>query len=130
MAVLFCKGESIEEMHKQQPHCTWCGKLTLLVKEGGGIYIGVDPDGNPQYKQKHNAATRDHLFSKFKKELRQADKLRNGGRHTVVMACHQCNHKRGARDNETFLAQQEEANDSKSFQSGFESQGEYIPVSQ
>ena len=65
---------------KKDPHCFWCGKLTVVWKP-------VDGAAMPP-----NTATLDHLQSRNRGRLR----CRRLGLKATVLACHNCNRARGA----------------------------------
>lgn len=93
MAHTYHKGESITFMHKQHPYCHWCGVKTIRSKGNYAEGEEIPP----------NMATRDHVFQRVdSRELRDADKKRNGGRSTVVLACRECNHKRSIKAEKEF----------------------------
>lgn len=89
VAYIYRNGESVKEMHKEYPHCHWCGVETRVDRPGRLQYGGIRMKGNQQ-------ATRDHIFHKeLHTDLRAADKKRNGGRSSCVLSCYECNSKRG-----------------------------------
>lgn len=62
-----------KRLFRINPHCFWCGKLTVFTIEIG--------------KLKHDAATVDHLFSRLHPDRKAARR----GRGRLVNACNQCN---------------------------------------
>lgn len=81
---------------EQDPHCYWCGRLTQLTNCPNGI---IPPD----------AATVDHLFSRFNPERWMDD---NNLRR--VLSCYKCNHDR-SREEDTYLSKEEKYLRSKGF---------------
>ena len=71
------KRELRRQLFEQDPHCHWCGCLTIWLDQDGGAY----PD---------NFATLDHLYTRYEMEKRV--ELGN----PFVLACNKCNHDRGA----------------------------------
>lgn len=61
-----------EFLHHEDPHCFWCGKLTVLTDA-----------------KQRNAATLDHLYSQ------QHPRRRSNGITDTVLACRACNVQRG-----------------------------------
>lgn len=64
-----------QRLFRMNPHCFWCGKLTVLSCD---------------VKLKHDAATVDHLYSRLHPERKAARR----GRGRSVLACNQCNRDR------------------------------------
>jgi hypothetical protein len=77
------------KLFKENPHCFWCGRKT--------IYARVK-DGD---KQPPNLATIDHLVHRLDPD--RAEKLLKPGPKTVL-ACEQCNFRRGTGDERHFLS--------------------------
>lgn len=63
---------SRQRLFRHNPHCFWCGKLTMLSVE---------------VRLKHDTATVDHLYSR----LHPNRKVARQGRGRLVLACNQCN---------------------------------------
>jgi hypothetical protein len=71
-----------EALWRKDPHCHWCGCLTILWKS------------SPKNKvMPHNAATLDHLDSRMSPE-----RGKHPGERRHVLACYRCNQDRCDRD--------------------------------
>lgn len=69
-----------ERLHRENPHCHWCGKLT---------YLPSDPRG---MGQTHRMATIDHLYPRG--HPKRLDGNPNAERRRVL-SCRRCNNGRG-----------------------------------
>ena len=71
----------IDLIARDGPNCFWCGRLTYRMQRGQKVFHD-------------QTATRDHIVPKS----------RGGGHHlsNLVLACHDCNKKRGDMDAEAF----------------------------
>ena len=74
------KKELRLQLWETDPHCYWCGKLT----------IWIDLSKRVKKQEWKDAATIDHLYTRYEMEMRKT----NG--NPVVLACQECNHRRGA----------------------------------
>jgi hypothetical protein len=72
MAMARDNSSARKRLFFHDPHCFWCGKLTVFSMDS---------------KLKHDAATVDHLYSRLHPERRAARR----GRGRLVLACNQCN---------------------------------------
>jgi hypothetical protein len=70
--------------HAQEGKCYWCHCDTVLVEPVA-----------KRKEQPHNMATLDHLRSRFDPTRREKPKR---GEQRLVMACQECNHRRGAEE--------------------------------
>lgn len=67
-------------LHKRNPHCYYCGVLTVLPESG----VNTPGESVP------NMATRDHVYSRWH-PIRYTN---SPDRSKVVLACYKCNHSR------------------------------------
>ena len=74
----------LRKMHEHNPHCIWCGILTVFHSE----HCSPQPD---------NLATTEHIFTK-----KDSRRKRHNRPAFIALACHQCNDERGDRSLETF----------------------------
>lgn len=75
-------GKQRHRLWQENPHCHWCGRLTLLV-EGSGKNRGA---GFPA-----DAATVEHLRDRW--DPRRQERIQPGERRHVI-ACRECNNRR------------------------------------
>ena len=71
-------------LHSKDPHCFWCGRVTILITE--------DLEGKPSPPL---MATIDHLISRYDPQ-RWVEKKK--GNNKKVLACYECNHKRSIKE--------------------------------
>lgn len=74
-------------LFERDPHCHWCGCLTVLL-----AYPNSAARSWPK-----NAATVDHLDSRLSPRRNYA-----GGEERTVLACRECNHRRGAAEEQAL----------------------------
>jgi 5-methylcytosine-specific restriction endonuclease McrA len=65
-------------MWQENPHCYYCGVLTIWVTRSGG-------------KAKSNEATIEHLRSRYHKDRREPA---GKNERRLVLACYKCNHEK------------------------------------
>lgn len=74
-----------QRLHKHNPHCHWCGRLTILIERTSNINMKLRP-------HQPDEATIDHLRSRFD-PARRTNIQPTERRH--VLSCYECNIKRG-----------------------------------
>lgn len=78
-----------EQVWRENPHCYWCGVLTVLHKHKDGESAD------------DNTATLDHVFTNL--DPRRRFYKEYGIPSPVILVCLQCNKKRGGRLFEEYL---------------------------
>ena len=79
---------------RRDPHCFWCGVLTVLVWECPKV-----PRGDPRRRPPDNLATVDHLRPRTHPLRLEPNPT---GAERTVLACNKCNWLRNKQDYETL----------------------------
>ena len=88
-----------EYLWKQNPHCHWCGRKTIPPEEVTVKLVKHGAVFAKEIRYEPLMATLDHLNSRFVELL--GEPLAGNIRDTTVLACRECNNKRGKEEAKT-----------------------------
>lgn len=90
-----------ERLWKENPHCHWCGQLTILLPQEVWLRNAKGSKRERRIRIPDLAATIDHIYSKW--DVRRSRSLMPGERRHVL-ACFRCNVNRGRADQQANKA--------------------------